>query len=100
MAFSILKRICVLIESFIVGKHFQVSSIADSEKGKKSKHNMLHSLSAMKPYRLGAGTKSSECASQQSLTDVKLTNSIRQVGLCKQNHFQYHDGLSQDAVFS
>lgn len=56
MAFSNLKRICVLIESFIVGKHFQVSSTAASEKGRKSKHNMLHSLSAIKPYRPGAGT--------------------------------------------
>lgn len=48
MAFRILKRTYVLIESLIVGKCFQVSNIAASEKGRKSKHDMPHSLSAVK----------------------------------------------------
>lgn len=48
VVFSILKRTYVLTESLIVGKHFQVSKITISEKSKKSKHGMLHSLSAVK----------------------------------------------------
>lgn len=48
VVFSILKRTYVLTESLIVGKYFQVSKIAISEKGKKSKHEVLHSLSAVK----------------------------------------------------
>lgn len=48
VVFSILKRTYVLTESLVVGKCFQVSNTASSEKGRKSKHDMLHSLSAVK----------------------------------------------------
>lgn len=48
VVFSILKRTYVLTEGLIVGRYFQVNKIAISEKGKKSKHEVLHSLSAVK----------------------------------------------------
>lgn len=46
--FSILKRTYVLTESLIVGKCFHVGNIVASEKVRKSKRDMLHSLSAVK----------------------------------------------------
>lgn len=72
VVFNILKRIYVLTESSVVGKYFQVSKIAISKRDKKSKHGMLHSLSAVKQYRPGTEAKSSASANQQRLTDAKL----------------------------